>query len=155
MTGYFNGSKFKDTNSTQPNPVDVYVGSKLKQRRMLMGLSQKQMAAVLGVTFQQVQKYENGVNRISASRLWDISKILKAPIEFFFEGMNDGIINQSPMMLRNGNGKLPAVNDKIDCFEDPMLKSETIKLVKAFSSIEDKKLSRQLLDLMVALASNN
>ncbi len=153
MTGYVNGSKRKDTNSTQPNPVDVYVGSKLKQRRMLMGLSQKQMAAVLGVTFQQVQKYENGVNRISASRLWDISKILKAPVEFFFDGMNEGISNQSPMMLRNGN--VPETDNKTDNFDDPMLKSETIKLVKAFTSIEDKKLSHQILDLMVALSSFN
>lgn len=134
-----------------PNPVDIYVGNRLRQRRMLMGLSQKQMAANLGVTFQQVQKYENGVNRISASRLWDISKILKAPIEFFFEGMDEKISNKSPMMIQNGH----FAGDGADFFNDPMRKPETIKLIKAFSLIEDKKVSQQLLDLMISLSDMN
>ncbi len=143
----------KEPKDIQPNPVDIYVGNRLRQRRMLMGLSQKQMAAALGVTFQQVQKYENGVNRISASRLWDISKILKAPIDFFFDGMDEEIRNKSPMMLHNGS--LPANNYKTDLLNDPMMKPETIKLVKAYASIDDKKISHQLLDLMVALSAAN
>ena len=153
MTGMLISSNRKEEKSNQPNPVDVYVGNRLRQRRMLLGLSQKQMAAALGVTFQQVQKYENGVNRISASRLWDISKILKAPIEFFFDGMDDGIKNQSPMMRHNGNSSVE--NCKIDAFNDPMMRPETIKLVKAYSSIDDKNISHQLLDLMVALSAAN
>lgn len=67
----------------QPNPVDIYVGSRLKLRRLILGISQKKMAEKLGITFQQVQKYENGINRISASRLWDISKLLKVQVEYF------------------------------------------------------------------------
>ncbi len=153
MTDVFNDSKLKSDRTNQPNPVDVYVGNRLRQRRMLMGLSQKQMAAELGVTFQQVQKYENGVNRISASRLWDISKILKAPVEYFFDGMDEDIRNQSPMMLHNGS--LPANNYKTTAFSDPMMRPEAIKLVKAYTSIDDKKISHQLLDLMVALSAGN
>lgn len=153
MTDMSNISKNKRENANQPNPVDIYVGNRLRQRRMLMGLSQKQMANELGVTFQQVQKYENGVNRISASRLWDISKILKAPIDFFFDGMDEEIRNQSPMMLHNGN--LSASNYKADLLNDPMMKPEAIKLVKAYASIDDKKISHQLLDLMVALSAGN
>lgn len=150
MVSRLNGSEFFAGKSC-PNPVDVYVGSRLRQRRMLMGLSQKQMANELGVTFQQVQKYENGVNRISASRLWDISKILKAPIEFFFEGMDEKVCSKSPMMLQNGIFS----EESVEIFNDPMRKPETIKLVKAYSLIGDKKLSQQLLDLMVSLSDMN
>ena len=84
----------------QPNPVDIYVGSRLKLRRLILGISQKKMAEKLGITFQQVQKYENGINRISASRLWDISKLLKVQVEYFFDGMNESIQAQSPRSLR-------------------------------------------------------
>lgn len=94
----------------QPNPVDIYVGSRLKLRRLILGISQKKMAEKLGITFQQVQKYENGINRISASRLWDISKLLKVQVEYFFDGMNESIQAQSPRSLRKKYNPQPAGN---------------------------------------------
>ena len=71
-----------------PNPIDVHVGRRMRLRRQLLGLSQETLAAMLGLTFQQVQKYERGMNRIGASRLWDISKVLNVPISFFYDDMD-------------------------------------------------------------------
>ena len=68
-----------------PHPIDIHVGQRLKQQRILQGISQESLAKQLGITFQQIQKYENGTNRISASKLYELSQILKTPIQFFFE----------------------------------------------------------------------
>lgn len=135
----------------QPNPVDVYVGGRLRFRRILLGISQKQMAANLGITFQQVQKYENGINRISASRLWDISKVLRIPVEFFFSGMDETVENQSPM--QKGMAEREETLGDAHKIDDPMQKQETIKLIKAFSHISNEKLSHKLLELMVEMSA--
>ncbi len=82
-----------------PNPIDVYVGARVKMRRTLLGMSQEKLGEAIGLTFQQVQKYERGLNRISASRLFDISKVLEVPIGFFFEEMDDQVAELSPRML--------------------------------------------------------
>ena len=82
-----------------PNPVDVYVGGRVKLRRLLLGMSQEELARQLGITFQQVQKYEKGLNRLSASRLWDISRVLTTNICYFFEDMSQDILNNSPRLL--------------------------------------------------------
>ena len=83
----------------QPNPVDVHIGNRICIRRKLLGLSQEKMAEMLGLTFQQVQKYEKGSNRVSASRLWDFSQILQVDINFFFEDMPQETARQSPRRL--------------------------------------------------------
>ena len=83
----------------EPNPVDVHVGNRIRLRRTLLGLSQDKLASMLGLTFQQVQKYERGMNRVGASRLWDISKVLEVPINFFYEDMDKAVANQSPRMF--------------------------------------------------------
>ncbi|MBR1605927.1 MAG: helix-turn-helix transcriptional regulator [Alphaproteobacteria bacterium] len=82
-----------------PNPVDVYVGGRVRLRRLLLGMSQEELARQLGITFQQVQKYEKGLNRLSASRLWDISRVLTTNICYFFEDMSQDILNNSPRLL--------------------------------------------------------
>ena len=134
----------------QPNPVDIYVGSRLKLRRLILGISQKKMAEKLGITFQQVQKYENGINRISASRLWDISKLLKVQVEYFFDGMNESIQAQSPRSLRKNTIR---IRQEIgESFDDPMLRQESIRLIKAYSRINNEKLCRKLLDLMIEMS---
>src|SRR5688500_6970058 len=75
--------------SGKPNPVDVHVGSRARLRRTLLGMSQEKLGEAIGLTFQQVQKYERGANRIGASRLWDLSRVLDCPMSFFFEEMDD------------------------------------------------------------------
>jgi ribosome-binding protein aMBF1 (putative translation factor) len=77
------------SSSSSPNPVDVHVGSRLRLRRQLLGLSQQRLAEALKLTFQQLQKYERGTNRVSASRLWDLSGILSCPVSYFFEEMDE------------------------------------------------------------------
>lgn len=134
----------------QPNPVDIYVGSRLKLRRLILGISQKKMAEKLGITFQQVQKYENGINRISASRLWDISKLLKVQVEYFFDGMNESIQAQSPRSLRKNT--VCGRQEIGESFDDPMLRQESIRLIKAYSRINNEKLCRKLLDLMIEMS---
>ena len=134
----------------QPNPVDIYVGSRLKLRRLIIGISQKKMAEKLGITFQQVQKYENGINRISASRLWDISKLLKVQVEYFFDGMNESIQAQSPRSLRKNT--IRCRQEIGESFDDPMLRQESIRLIKAYSRINNEKLCRKLLDLMIEMS---
>lgn len=134
----------------QPNPVDIYVGSRLKLRRLILGISQKKMAEKLGITFQQVQKYENGINRISASRLWDISKLLKVQVEYFFDGMNESIQAQSSRSLRKNT--IRSRQEIGESFDDPMLRQESIRLIKAYSRINNEKLCRKLLDLMIEMS---
>ena len=82
-----------------PNPVDVYVGKRIKIRRSFLHLSQKNFANLLGITFQQVQKYEQGKSRVGSSRLWDISKILNTDINYYFEDMPEGVSQHSPRKL--------------------------------------------------------
>src|SRR3954470_4014359 len=79
----------------EPNPIDVHVGHKLRARRTLLGLSQEKVGEAMGLTFQQVQKYERGANRIGASRLWDMSRILNCPVSYFFEELDPQAINTS------------------------------------------------------------
>lgn len=147
-----NSSSNNISGNNQPNPVDVHVGGRLRLRRILLGISQKEMAENLGITFQQVQKYENGINRISASRLWDISKVLKIPVEFFFSGMDDCIQSQSPMRL--GQTEREEGEFEQHKIDDPMQKQETIKLIKAFSHIGNERLSHKLLELMVEMSTS-
>lgn len=88
-----------------PNPIDVHVGFRMKLRRTALGWSQEKLAARLGLTFQQVQKYERGQNRISASRMWDVSKTMKVPINFFFDEMDHEDALQSPRMFSTGEAE--------------------------------------------------
>ena len=89
------------TPSGAPNPIDVHVGARIRMRRNLLGWSQEKLGNLLGLTFQQVQKYEKGLNRVSASRLWDFSTVLSIPVSFFFEDMDKGTAKQGPRMFSN------------------------------------------------------
>lgn len=85
-----------------PNPIDLHVGSRIRLRRTLLGMSQDALGVRLGISFQQVQKLENGKNRVGASRLWDLSAVLKCPVEYFFEDMSVAAERSSPRKLLNG-----------------------------------------------------
>ncbi len=137
----------------EPNPIDVHVGNRIRLRRTLLGLSQEKLASMLGLTFQQVQKYERGMNRVGASRLWDIGKVLEVPIGFFYEDMDKEVANQSPRMFSmpdNHPVELAEENENIDL--DPMHRQETIELVKAYYKIPNRKAAKHMFDLIIAMS---
>ncbi|MBQ8660715.1 MAG: helix-turn-helix transcriptional regulator [Alphaproteobacteria bacterium] len=140
----------------EPNPIDVHVGNRIRLRRTLLGMSQERLASLLGLTFQQVQKYERGMNRVGASRLWDISKVLEAPISFFYEDMDKVVANQSPRMFSAVESAPSALQeDEADYISDPMQKQETIELVKAYYKIPNRKAARHLYDLIIAMSKSS
>jgi transcriptional regulator with XRE-family HTH domain len=128
--------------STAGHPVDVHVGSRVRLRRNMLGLSQEKLGAAVGLTFQQVQKYERGANRIGASRLHEFSRILDVPVSFFFDD-RDPVrappISQTPIE--------PPITG------NPLERLETTDLVTAYHQITDAGLRRRVLDLAKALAS--
>jgi transcriptional regulator with XRE-family HTH domain len=125
-----------------PNPTDKHVGSRVRMRRMMLGMSQEKLGDALGLTFQQVQKYEKGTNRIGASRLQQISAILQVPVSFFFDG---GPQAGEPLSGLNEAPSPAYVADFLSTMEG-------LTLVKAFIRIEDKKIRRRLVDLIVQIA---
>ena len=125
-----------------PNPIDKYVGSRVRMRRMMLSMSQEKLGDALGLTFQQVQKYEKGTNRVGASRLQQISNILQVPVSFFFEGAPD----ISTPMQANGEAPSPAY------VADFLATSDGLALTKAFMRIKDAKLRRSIVDLVQQIA---
>jgi transcriptional regulator with XRE-family HTH domain len=128
-----------------PNPIDKHVGSRVRMRRMMLGMSQEKLGDALSLTFQQVQKYEKGTNRIGASRLQQISTILQVPVSFFFEG--------APTM----------VGDRADGEQAPspayvsefLASSEGLALTKAFMRIDDANIRRRIVDLVEAIVGDD
>ena len=131
-----------------PNPIDKHVGSRVRMRRMLLGLSQEKLGEALGVTFQQVQKYEKGMNRIGASRLQDIAKILDAPPSFFFEGAPTQAAAAAPQGGFSEGQSATFVVDFLSTVEG-------LQLNKAFAAIKDPKVRRRVVDLVVAIAASD
>lgn len=126
----------------KPNPVDVHVGSRVRLRRTLLGMSQEKLGDALGLTFQQVQKYERGANRVGASRLYDLSHVLDVPVSYFFEEFGD-------LPVQEGNGAGAA-----DPYQpNPMMKRETLELVRAYLRIADPQIKRRVFELTKALAA--
>ena len=143
------------TPTGQPNPIDVHVGNRIRLRRTLLGLSQEKMASLLGLTFQQVQKYERGMNRVGASRLWDISKVLEVPIGFFYEDMDKEVAKQSPRMFSIPDSQPLALEEEQAKFDDdPMNRQETIELVRAYYKIPNRKAAKYVHDLIIALSKS-
>ena len=126
-----------------PNPIDKHVGSRVRMRRVLIGMSQERLGDALGLTFQQVQKYEKGTNRIGASRLQQISRILGMPVEFFFEG--------SPTVEQRVPEGLNEVADT-PYVADFLATNEGVQLNRAFLRIKDPKMRRRVVDLVHAIA---
>jgi transcriptional regulator with XRE-family HTH domain len=127
-----------------PNPIDIQVGSRVRLRRNMLGLTQESLGEAIGLTFQQVQKYERGANRIGASRLYALSRVLDVPVSFFFDDMDPVRAPAIP----GGFSEPPAVSDA-----DPLRRHETIELVEAYCAIKDAPLRRRLLELARALAT--
>jgi transcriptional regulator with XRE-family HTH domain len=127
-----------------PNPIDKHVGSRVRMRRMMLSMSQEKLGDALGLTFQQVQKYEKGTNRIGASRLQQISNILSVPISFFFEGAPHGGGPSGGM----SEAPSPAY------VSDFLATSDGLALTKAFMRIKNAKLRRRIVDLVEHIADD-
>lgn len=136
-----------DKGSRRPNPIDVHVGSRVRLRRMLLGMSQEKLAEKLGLTFQQVQKYEKGANRIGASRLFDLARVLGVPVQFFYEEVpGDG--------AATGAGLLGFSERQTETFVVDFISTrEGIELNRAFMRITDTKVRRAVVELIRSLAS--
>lgn len=128
--------------TANPNSVDVHVGSRVRLRRTLLGMSQKKLGNALGLTFQQVQKYERGTNRIGSSRLYVLSRILDVPVSFFFDDMAQEIAVGQP-------GFAEAAQVLFD--QDNLAKRETLELVRAYYKIKDTPVRKRLFDLVKAI----
>ena len=126
-----------------PNPVDKYVGSRVRMRRIMLGMSQEKLGLALGLTFQQVQKYEKGTNRVGASRIQQISEILEVPVSFLFDGGPSGIAGSDDFT----EGASPSY------VSDFLASSEGLALTKAFTRIADNKLRRSIVDLVEQIAA--
>jgi transcriptional regulator with XRE-family HTH domain len=128
-----------------PNPIDKHVGSRVRMRRMMLSMSQEKLGDALGLTFQQVQKYEKGTNRIGASRLQQIAHILQVPVSFFFEGAP-----QSSTGHAVGSGMSEAPSPSY--VSDFLATSDGLSLTKSFMRIKNAKLRRRIVDLVEQIA---
>jgi transcriptional regulator with XRE-family HTH domain len=136
-------SELGEKGSRRANPIDLHVGSRVRLRRMLLGMSQEKLGESLGITFQQIQKYEKGTNRVGASRLQQIARVLQTPVSFFFE--------DAP-----GQEKLPqggfAEGDATNYVVDFLSSTEGLQLNRAFVKIKDPKVRRKIIEMVRALA---
>ena len=139
----------KNFRVTNNNAVDVHVGKRVRLRRTLLGMSQEQLGASLNITFQQVQKYERGANRISASRLWDICQILDVQISYFFDDMTDDTMRSSPRRVSRGEN----IEFDGDNVSNPMARRETLELVRTYYSIDSSKVRKSISEMVKSLAA--
>ena len=133
----------EETEGRRPNPVDLHVGGRVRMRRKLLGVSQEQLADSLGLTFQQVQKYERGANRVSASKLYEIAKTLQVPVSFFFDGLADP-------MDGSENDEIGQQAERI--VQEFLTTPEGLELAEVFPKISRGRVRRQVLDLVRAMA---
>ena len=127
--------------------IDVHAGARLRQRRTLLGMTQTNLSDALGMSFQQVQKYERGTNRISASRLFNLSRVLDVPIQFFFDDMPTAVAASSPAQGGGKAKKLPSYEP------NPMTTRETMERVRAYYKIKDAEVRKRLYELTKALGA--
>jgi len=133
-------------NKKQPNPIDIHVGGRIRLRRTMLGMSQEKLGEQLGITFQQVQKYEKGTNRVGASRLQNIAAILGVPVAFFFEDA-PGDAGDAAVDGLGENSSTYVVNF--------LSSSEGLQLNRAFVKISDPKVRRRIIDLVKAIAADS
>lgn len=131
--------------TSNPDPVDVHVGSRVRLRRTLLGMSQEKLGEALGLTFQQIQKYERGANRIGSSRLFKLSKILDVPVSFFFDDMASETAAQA-------KGMAEAAAQPFEV--DQLSKRETLELVRAYYRITDPKVRKRLFELVKSVSQS-
>ena len=133
----------------RPSPIDVHVGTRIRLRRTLLGMSQERLGEALGLTFQQVQKYERGVNRVGASRLFDLSRVLDVPISFFFDDMPDTVAGRpggAPSRPGGfGDAQAPFGTD------DSLTRRETLDLVRPYYRITEPSVRKRVFELIKSM----
>ncbi|MEM0930573.1 MAG: helix-turn-helix transcriptional regulator [Pseudomonadota bacterium] len=139
-------------NKRAPHPIDVHVGSRVRLRRMMQGISQDRLGEELGLTFQQVQKYEKGVNRIGASRLYEIARILSVPVQFFYDDYGDG--PETLIGFAETQRSMEPKDERAD-FLATLSTPEGMQLCRAFSKIKDYQVRRRVLDLVKTLGEED
>ena len=134
-------------NARKANPIDVHVGMRVRMRRMLLGMSQEKLGELLSLTFQQVQKYEKGINRIGASRLFELSRVLGVPVQYFYDEVPGDVASSVAGGFAEGSS---------DGYVADVLSSrDGLELNKAFARIEDPKVRRSIVELVRSLANEN
>ena len=146
--GFVDDAEDEERGSRRPNPIDVHVGGRVRFRRMLLGMSQEKLGEKLGLTFQQIQKYEKGINRIGASRLFDLAQVLGVPVQFFYEEAPAG---ESQAAMPAGFAEKPEENAIVDFLRS----RDGLELNKAFVRISDAKARRAIVDLVRSLANDD
>lgn len=136
----------EERNARRSNPIDAHVGSRVRMRRMLLGLSQEKLGELLGLTFQQVQKYEKGANRIGASRLFDLSHVLGVPVQFFYD--------EAPAAITDAHTAATGMAERASepYVADVLSSRDSIELNKAFARISDARVRRAVVELVKSLA---
>jgi transcriptional regulator with XRE-family HTH domain len=135
----------------KPHPVDIHVGSRVRQRRTLLGMSQEKLGDAVGLTFQQIQKYERGANRIGCSRLYEFSKVLDVPVAYFFEDMPVNVL-----VGRTGRGRGRGLAEGAAEYhdeKDPLAKRETLELVRAYYKIVDGRVRKRIFEMVKAVGA--
>jgi len=128
-----------------PHPVDMHVGKRLRSRRTLLGMSQEKLGEAVGVTFQQIQKYERGLNRIGSSRLYEFARVLSNSVSYFFEGMET---------VANDSSHSAMAEDSVGFEYENLANKEVLSLVRAFSGITDQKVRKDILSLVKSLSNS-
>jgi len=136
-----------------PDPIDIHVGQRMRLRRTMLGKSQDQMARALGVSFQQVQKYERGTNRISASRLFDVSRFLNVPVSYFFEDLTEDAVaardEEVKVTFANANDPIPGIED------DPMKRTESLELIQTYWRLPTDIVRGRVLEMLKSLVRSS
>jgi len=133
----------------KPNPIDIHVGSRIRLRRTLLGMSQQKLGEAIGLTFQQVQKYERGTNRVGSSRMFELARVLDVPVSYFFEEMGSDVAARGRQHAFGIASEAPSAPGSAD----PMTKRETLELVRAYYKITDTKVRKRLFEMTKALAA--
>lgn len=137
--------------SDTPDPVDIHVGSRVRLRRAILGFSQERLAEALGLTFQQVQKYERGVNRVSASRLFHLGQILDVPVNYFFEGFNEKTPDRAYGFADTRQEDFSWLEEDEG---DMMERKETVELVRTYYQVQDAALRKNFMKMLKTLVAS-
>lgn len=139
----------KNFSVTNNNPVDIHVGHRVRLRRNTLGLSQEDVAKHLGVTLQQVQKYERGLNRISASNLLILGRVLNVDVQFFFNGISRDTETRSPRAMKGRESE----ENYMDEYMELISRQGTVSLIRAFNKITDSRVRVSILDILKEIAT--
>jgi len=131
------------------HPVDVHVGSRMRQRRTLLGMSQEKLGTAVGLTFQQIQKYERGSNRIGSSRLFEFAKVLDVPVSYFFDEMSSSALSGGTGRGRKASDDTSAPLGEVD----PLIKRETLELVRAYYKIRAGRVRKRIFEMVKAMGA--